>query len=138
MSFIFLDTEKAIATQIHSHLINNDTVDNFQSVYKTGHSCETVLLSVYNDSVTTISAILVLLDLSAAFDTIDRDNLFSILEKYKFLEMPYNTNLLIVFFPIVLTLFKLIISGLTLQNIVLVSFKAKFYYHTILFCMFCL
>ena len=78
--------EKAIATQIHSHLINNDSVDNFQSAYKTGYSCETALLSVYNNIVTTIGrgngAMLVLLDLSAAFDTIDHDNLFCILEKY--------------------------------------------------------
>ena len=86
MSFISKIIEKAIATQIHSHLINNDIVDNFQSTYKTGHSCETALLRVYNDIVTTIGrgngAMLVLLDLSAAFDTIDHDNLFCILEKY--------------------------------------------------------
>ena len=72
--------KKAIATQIHDHLINNDIVDNFQSAYKAGHSCETALLRVYNDIVTTIGrgngAMLVLLDLSAAFDTIDHDNLF--------------------------------------------------------------
>ena len=79
--------KKAIATQIHDHLINNDIVDNFQSAYKAGHSCETALLRVYNDIVTTIGrgngAMLVLLDLSAAFDTIDHDNLFfCILEKY--------------------------------------------------------
>ena len=75
MSFISKIIEKAIATQIH--LINNDIVDNFQSAYKTGHSCETALLRVYNDIVTTIGrgngAMLVLLDLSAAFDTIDHD-----------------------------------------------------------------
>ena len=86
MSFSSKIIEKAIATQIHSHLINNDIVDNFQFAYKTGHSCETALLRVYNDIVTTIGrgngAMLVLLDLSAAFDTIDHDNLFCILEKY--------------------------------------------------------
>ena len=51
-----------------------------------GHSCKTALLRVYNDIVTTIGrgngAMLVFLDLSAAFDTIDHDNLFCILEKY--------------------------------------------------------
>ena len=86
MSFIKKNIEKAIATQIHSHLINNDIVDNFQSVYKIGHRCETALLRVYNDIVTTIGrgncAMIVLLDLSAAFETIDHDNLFCILEKY--------------------------------------------------------
>ena len=85
LSFNYKIIEKAIATQIHSHLINNDIVDNFQSAYKTGHSCETALLRVYNDIVTTIGrgngAILVLLDLSAAFDTIDHGNLLCILEK---------------------------------------------------------
>ena len=76
----------SIATQIHDHLINNDIVDNFQSAYKAGHSCETALLRIYNDIVTTIArgncAMLVLLDLSVAFDTIDHDTLFCILEKY--------------------------------------------------------
>ena len=46
LSFISKIIEKAIATQIHDHLINNDIVDNFQSVYKAGHSCETALLRV--------------------------------------------------------------------------------------------
>ena len=54
LSFISKKIEKAIATQIHSHLINNDIVDNFQSAYKMGHSCETALLRVYNDIITTI------------------------------------------------------------------------------------
>ena len=52
----------------------------------TGHSCETVLLHAYNDIVTTVGkgngSFLVLRDLSAAFDTIDHDNLIGILEKY--------------------------------------------------------
>ena len=86
LTFISKIIEKAIATQIHDHLINNDIVDNFWSAYNAGHSCETALLRVYNDIVTTIGrgngAMLVLLDLSAAFDTIDHDNLFCILEKY--------------------------------------------------------
>ena len=77
---------KAIATQLHDHLKNNDIFDNFQSAYKAGHSCETALLRVYNNSLTTIDrgngAMLILLYLSAAFDTIDHDNRFCILEKY--------------------------------------------------------
>ena len=58
----------------------------FSLPIRRGHSCETALLRVYNNIVTTIGrgkgAMLVLLDLSAAFDTIDYANLFCILEKY--------------------------------------------------------
>ena len=61
-------------------------MDDVQFAYKAGHSCETALLRVYNDSVTTIGksngSFLVLLDLSSAFDTVDRDTLFELLEKY--------------------------------------------------------
>ena len=75
--------EKLLQPKYINHLINNDIVDSFQSAYKAGHSCETALLRVYNDIVTTIGrgngAMLVL---SAAFDTIDHDNLLCILEKY--------------------------------------------------------
>ena len=69
-----------------SHILDNNIVDSFQSAYRAGHSCETALLRVYNDIVTTVGkgngSFLVLLDLSAAFDTIDHDNVFYILEKY--------------------------------------------------------
>ena len=72
----------AKVVRVNCHLLNNDIVDNFQSVYKAGHSCETALLRVCTDIDTTVgrgSAMFVLLDLSAAFDTIDHDNLFCII-----------------------------------------------------------
>ena len=51
-----------------------------EQTHKTNKQTETALLRVYNDSVTTIGrgngAMLVLLDLSAALDTIDHDNKF--------------------------------------------------------------
>ena len=111
LSFISKIIEKAIATPIHDHLINNDIVDNFQSAYKAGHSCETALLRVYNNIVTTSSRgngdMLVLLDLSAAFDTIDHDNIFCIFEKY--VGICRNALKLIKsYFLIVLNVFKLI------------------------------
>ena len=86
LSFLSKVIEKAIALQIYEHLSDNDIVDSFQSAYKAGHSCETALLRVYNDIVTTVvkgnGAMLVLLDFSAAFDTIDHVILFEILFKY--------------------------------------------------------
>ena len=63
------------------HLINNDIVDNIQSAYKAGNSCESALLRVYNARGRDNSAMVVLLYFSAAFDTIDRDNPFCILQK---------------------------------------------------------
>ena len=86
LSFLSKVIEKVISIRILGHILDNNIVDSFQSVYRAGHSCETALLRVYNDIVTTVGkgngSFLVLLDLSAAFDTIDHDNLFYILEKY--------------------------------------------------------
>ena len=69
--------EKAIAIKIHRHLSKTDIIDDFQSA-------ETALLRVFNDIASTIGKrngnILVLLDLSAAFDTIDHVILFGILK----------------------------------------------------------
>ena len=86
LSFSSKVIEKVISIRILRHILDNNIVDSFQSAYGTGHSCETTLLRVYNDIITTVGkgngSFLVLLDLSAAFDTIDHDNLFYILEKY--------------------------------------------------------
>ena len=86
LSFLSKVIEKVIPIRILGYILDNNIVDSFQSAYRAGHSCETALLRVYNDIVTTVGkgngSFLVLLDLSAAFDTIDHDNLFYILEKY--------------------------------------------------------
>ena len=86
LSFLSKVIEKVISIRILGHILDNNIVDSFQSAYRAGHSCETDLLRVYNDIVTTVGkgngSFLVLLDLSAAFDTIDHNNLFYILEKY--------------------------------------------------------
>ena len=50
-------------------------MEKFQSAYKAGHSTETALLRVKNDLLMAVdgrkAVVLVLLDLSAAFDTVD-------------------------------------------------------------------
>ena len=85
-SFVSKVIEKVISICILGHILDNNIVDSCQSAYRAGHSCETALLRVYNDIVSTVGigngSFLVLLDLSVAFDTIDHDNLFYILEKY--------------------------------------------------------
>ena len=68
---------KVISIRILGYILDTNIVDSFQFAYRAGHSCETGLLRVYNDIVTTVGkgngSFLVLLDLSAAFDTIDHN-----------------------------------------------------------------
>ena len=75
-----------ISTQLVTYIVDNGLSDDFQCAYKCGHSTETSLLHVYNDIVVTIGKgngnFLVLLDLSSAFDTIDHNNLFTVLGKH--------------------------------------------------------
>ena len=94
-----------------SYLINNDIVDNVYSVGKVDNGCETALLRLYNDIMTIgrgNGAMLVLLDLSAAFDTIDPDNLFCILEKYVGIMKYSKTNQVIFFKSYLLNVFNLL------------------------------
>ena len=72
--------EKAISYQLTNYLRtnylrDNDLEESLQSAYKTFHSTETARLKVHNDIVSAIDnqsyVILLLLDLSAAFDTVD-------------------------------------------------------------------
>ena len=51
--------------------------DPLQSAYRDKHSTETDLINVQNDILSAIDAILLMLDLSVAFDTIDHDILLS-------------------------------------------------------------
>ena len=68
-------TESAVADQIQSHLAKNNLYPEFQSAYRKLHSAETGLVKVHNDILTNTNkqhvTLLVLLDLSAAFDTVD-------------------------------------------------------------------
>ena len=85
LSFVSKIIEKAIATQIHDHLINNNIVDNFQSAYKAGHSCETALLRVYMILLLLLVEVIVLCLLYLIYLLLlihNHDNLFCILEKY--------------------------------------------------------
>ena len=56
-------------------MCDNDLNEGLQSAYKKHHSCETALLRVQNDILKSIDdkkcVVLLLLDLSAAFDTVD-------------------------------------------------------------------
>ena len=81
LPFLSKVIEKVIAAQLTSYVEDNNLCELFQSAYRGNHSTETTLIRVHNDIVMAIdkgnSAILVLLDLSAAFDTVDHSMLLS-------------------------------------------------------------
>ena len=81
LPFISKCTEKVVASRLTSHVNNNNLSEIFQSAYKRGHSTETALVRVQNDILRAIDngdcVILLLLDLSAAFDTVDHNILLS-------------------------------------------------------------
>jgi hypothetical protein len=73
-----------VATQLLEHMTTHALFEPLQSAYRKRHSTETALICVQNDILHSIDnrkgVILVLLDLSAAFDTIDHGNLKNCLE----------------------------------------------------------
>ena len=64
-----------MSTQLRLHLQHNNIEDPFQSAYRPTHSVETAIVCIQDDVLRSLDArkhvALVLLDLSAAFDTID-------------------------------------------------------------------
>ena len=81
--FISKLVERVVAKQLVDHIHRHGLDNPYQSAYKSGHSTETALLSIKNDIHLSLSqgeaTALVLLDLSAAFDTIDHTTLLSCL-----------------------------------------------------------
>ena len=85
LSFISKLVERVVCVQLVEHLKSNNLYEIFQSAYRQLHSTETALLRVQNDLLQAVDneggAILVLLDLSAAFDTIDHQKLLNLLNQ---------------------------------------------------------
>jgi hypothetical protein len=81
LPFLSKLTERAVASQLNDHMTSNDLHVPVQSAYRAQHSTETALLKVLNDLLISVDhgegVILVLLDLSAAFDTIDHEILIN-------------------------------------------------------------
>ena len=77
LPFLSKVLEKLVLRQLTSHLSTHSLLSEHQSAYRPRHSTETVLLSIFNDILTALdennTAVLLLLDLSAAFDTIDHE-----------------------------------------------------------------
>ncbi len=86
LSFLSKVLEKVMANQLLSFLEENNIFEKFQSGFRPRHSCETALLKVFNDICVTLdsgcAAMLMTLDLTAAFDTVDHRTLLSHLEQH--------------------------------------------------------
>ena len=75
LPFISKLIEKSVAAQLVQYIDDNNLDEKLQSAYKKLHSTETALLRVHDDIIRAVdhscSVVLLLLDLSAAFDTVD-------------------------------------------------------------------
>ena len=69
--------ERLVAKQLTDYLLSNALMPDLQSAYRKNHSTETALLRVTSDIMLAADqgqvTLLALLDLSAAFDTVDHD-----------------------------------------------------------------
>jgi len=76
--------ERLVARQLMQYLSSADLLPSLQSGFRPGHSTETAVLRVLSDILQAVdrgdSAALILLDLSAAFDTLDHSILLQRLQ----------------------------------------------------------
>ena len=84
LQFISKIVEKVTLDQFTQHCNRNSLLLNYQSAYRQHHSCETSLVKLVNDILWAMEkqlvTVVVILDLSAAFDTVDHDLLLEVLE----------------------------------------------------------
>ena len=77
LTFMSKVVERMVSQQLSDYLQSNSLLPELQSAYRRNHSTETALLCVISDLLMAIDSGLVtllgLLDLSAAFDTVDHD-----------------------------------------------------------------
>ena len=85
LSFVGKLIERVVLKRLNNHMLVNNLHIHQQSGYKKNHSTETLLIRIVNDlliaSTESKATVVMLLDLSAAFDTVDHNVLLSILEK---------------------------------------------------------
>ena len=84
LTFLSKILEKAAMNQINDHIESNNLLPAYQSAYRKYHGVETAMVKMYNDLLENIDknqvTIVVMVDLSAAFDTIDIPILLKLLQ----------------------------------------------------------
>ena len=84
--FISKVLEKIVARKLNGYIFSNSLQEPLQSAYTNKHSTETALVKIHNDLTQAVdrvgAAVLVLLDLSAAFDTIDHSTMITRLKDH--------------------------------------------------------
>ena len=84
LQFLSKVIEKCVLSQLNNHMSINNLHCDEQFAYRKNHSTETMVLQIVNDVLVGFEkdncTILVLLDMSAAFDTVDIHKLLKILE----------------------------------------------------------
>ena len=85
LNFVSKIIERVVSLQINHHLSANNLKNSHQSAYRAGHSTETALLKIKSDIHLSLAknmpVALILLDLSAAFDTLDHNQLLDRLNR---------------------------------------------------------
>jgi len=84
LPFLSKVLERVVADQLTKHMSDNNMYDPLQSAYRAAHSTESALIKVKGDIDTALGegdgVLLLLLDLSAAFDTVDHTLLLNRIE----------------------------------------------------------
>ncbi|XP_039879700.1 uncharacterized protein LOC120728698 [Simochromis diagramma] len=97
LPFVAKILEKVVLLQLQTYLDENNINDKYQSAFKQHHSTESALLRVFNDLLLMADngrpSVLVLLDLSSAFDMVDHNILLARLEHTSELHSQFYTVL---------------------------------------------
>ena len=84
LQFVGKLIERVVKIRLGNHMAEQELESDFEHGYKEGHSTETLLVKAVNDLLAScdlgLPSVIMLLDLSAAFDTVDQSKLLSILK----------------------------------------------------------